>query len=225
MNLNNMKFKRKFKSILGTILTVTVLLSSSSAVFAAGPTTATSNTNNAISQQNAKAKALSDMLDPYVTVVNNQLVLKMPKGISGTIDPVALETVKSKIQETNKTIVNSNLTIDKITKTASISVSDQQLLNASSKSTISPMLVGGQTTVVFYWWGFSLYLSSNMVKYIVQGGSAGIAALVSLIPGIGWTIAAAIAGTIVVSVEGDYQWQAKIVDYNWIYGIQGIYNQ
>ena len=104
--MNNMKFKRKFKSILGTILTVTVLLSSSSAVFAAGPTTSTdtSTINNAISQQNDKAKAFVDMLDPYVTVVNNQFILDVPKDIQKKIDPAELKLANEKINETNKSI-------------------------------------------------------------------------------------------------------------------------
>lgn len=64
----------------------------------------------------------------------------------------------------------------------------------------SIITIGGETKVIAHWWGISLFLSSDAVKRAALGEVAGIAALIALIPGAGWSVAAAIAG----AVAGDW---------------------
>jgi len=203
--------------LVAIVLTMMLLLSSSGAVFAKGTDT----------QQDYDS--LIKSLDQYVKVVDNQFEIDIPKKVAKKIGPEQLDLIKQRMAESNLAIKSNNLTIDLTTKKAELLISDQQIMatlasqgytqaiDPPTSTDIGPMLItnGGVTKVVFFWGGFDLYLSSYMVKYICVGGIAAVAVLVTLVPGIGWTLAGGIAGAIAAEWAGDQTYYAIVVRHYW----------
>lgn len=204
---------KKLKTIIALTLVLVMVFVTSISTFAAN-TTAESTDATAISANVGLTKSTIDEIDQYIKIENNQYVLVLPKNVEKKMTESQLTAIKQSINTTNNLIKNSSVSIDSTTKTAIHTVPDQQILK-SDVNTVNPMVTyGGVTKVVFYWWGFQLYLSSSMVRYIAIGGVGAISAILALIPGVGWSIAAAIVGAVGGAVAGDTTFPALIVTRN-----------
>lgn len=223
----------KLKRGISTFLCASMLfLCSISGVNAqATDTKATQDTSSkSISLQSLSEETIA-MVDEYVNVDNGQYVLKLPDSVSEKLTPAELELVKESINKANDFIVlNKNKVVyNEDEKEYAVTVSDSELKNNSSESAnqqknrISTnsvsngtiLTTGGETKVLTHWWGLSIFLSSSMVRSLALGEVAGIAALIALIPGAGWSVGAAIAGTIAGDWAAGQTYPPCVIQMQW----------
>lgn len=192
-----------------------------------------------------------ELLDSYVSISDNQFTLTVPMGISNKIDSQELNEITSQIQEINKIIKQNNLVIDETgaatmtisdeelrtilkdsgiqdnipkTGTETPSFSDNQLgttLQTFGNQDLSAKIIGGITTVKFYWWGFDLFLSSDMVRLCAKIGATAVGQLIGA--RFGSAVGKAIGA--VARIIVDRQWNAKIIRKYWWIQIPSVRNQ
>ena len=102
--------------------------------------------------------------------------------------------------------------------------------NLATNIMVSPLYATNTTTVVLHWWGFSFYMSSDLVKICVVTSSVAVGIIAAAIVGVVASAAvAAVAGDLVTVAAGYIAslgtFAPIIIDYNFIFGIQGVYQQ
>lgn len=178
-----MKIVKKISfSIMCLLLVIPMFLSNSSKLIAEESNTVT---NSMMLDENLKNKAT-----PFVVLDNGNF--KYLDNDVLTIDEK--NTVLDTINETNKLLSSVNTQETKYYK-------ENYQNNTIVIANRNPMLQGyGYNGMKVFYWGVVVYLDKDTARHICVTGSGAASILVALIPGIGWTIAAAVGGFVVSSV-------------------------
>jgi hypothetical protein len=174
-----------------------------------------------------------ERLEPFLSVTETgNIVLNPPRGVIKSIKPNVYLSLLAGLQETNRMIDQGYLTVGDgfaltVTEAYLVATAGGQLIYENTVAATSTY--SGVTKVVWYWWGFKLYLShANCVRLAAGLGIA--AAIATLIPEplaskVVAIIMASLVGTIMVTDVNDtgviirfhYLWIAPVVIFTGIW--------
>lgn len=123
------------------------------------------NQKNTIKTQSTfNQKAFIKLVQPYVQTRNNKYIINADIYENPDITTSDINMLKEMLSKANEVIVKNNLKDISVTNGAV----KQQYVGQG-------IAFAGETNVVFYWWGFYLYLNS-MTTTIIADSTAGAAA-------------------------------------------------
>lgn len=200
--------KKTILTLLSAATLSTVVLPTVS-VYATEKDTLEPDLNQSVVQEfneSSMAEENLETLDPYVEVINNKFVLSIPEDVH--VDSELLQQAKMMINKSNEAIQNENLTIDPVTKTATL----------YDSAPVFYAYKQGVNKVTFHWNRARIYLSKTSVRN-VKGGSLGALGFLSkYLPGIKTKLVA----SIVFGIIGTREVKGGIwFDYNYLYGVFG----
>lgn len=157
-------------------------------------------TQEALEQIHERFQLVDKLLDPYVTLENNQYVLNLftnevPEELKGQISEQEIQEYRGNLEVSNKVIIANNLTVqDKYTPVEFYVPAVSPQGNISSEPGVQ---YGYGVNKVTAGKGFlDIYIDRNWTQRLAVGGAAAIGALVAFIPGIGWGVAGAVIGAV-----------------------------
>lgn len=214
--------KTKIKRVISTILCTALLFCSIVGVHAKPADEQTRpDTNQSIS---ILPPDLISIVNPYVSLDNSKYVLNLPHEVSEKLTSAELSLINESINNANNFIAlnKEKVKIDEDKNECTVTIPDSDLNskpadenNNSITANGDPLTTGGETKVISHWWGLSIFLSSSMVKSLVLGEVAGLAALISLIPGAGWSVASAIAAAIAGDWVANQSYAPCVCQVSW----------
>ncbi len=193
---------------MSTITLSTAVLPTAS-VYAAEKDALEPTSNQSVSQEfiePSTTKENLEILDPYVEVINNQYVLSIPKDVH--INSSLLQQAQIMINKTNEVIQKENLTIDPVTKTATL----------YDSAPVFYAYKQGVNKVTFHWNRARIYLSKSTVKAIKGGSLGALGFLTDYLPNVTTKLVAAI----LLGIIGTKEVKGGLwFDYNYFYGVFG----
>lgn len=182
---------------------------------------------------NALTEELIELVNPYVEIKNGKYNLTNISSLKKEISKREIELVMERIKEVN-TLVKEHKKIEQSSDSFIYEVSDEEMQKLANEagyeytteilnvqndnilSTYSAWSYNGVNKLEVFWWGVEIWLSKTTVGNIIGGTvTAGGVVINILLPGVGWTIAIAVAG-FVIGATGSYYAKPIVVAYNWL---------
>lgn len=221
------------KFILGAL---TIILSSNLVITSVKADTISSDMNNSISLLN---QDIIQKADKYVEIKDGKFVLSDEIYNDNTISLNAIHEIENSINNTNYAIESSGkeIIVDSKNKSLEATYSNEEIFNKLEKSgynlqdqlnndDITTFSVG-TNKVVYYWWGFYLYVDSYWTSLALKIAVASLAVLLAeSFPAISpYTVA--IAGAIIDHVlsNSSYAQRGCVISYNYALGVQDVWAQ
>ncbi|MFD4707504.1 hypothetical protein ACFWM3_22005 [Gottfriedia sp. NPDC058432] len=147
----------------------------------------------------ANINLVSDFLEEYILLENNQYKLEIPQNIQNQLSSQAISSVNSYLSMMNDVINTNN--IENVTEEGfTLELTDSQLSNKLEQQGLDPLDTltdkKGVTKIKFHKWGMEIWMSQALVKTLGGIGIGGAGIMLGIVlPGIGvW--AALIIGSI-----------------------------
>ncbi len=186
-----------------------------------------------IAQEQEYTQAINK-LERFLSISETgNIVLDAPKGIINSIDSGIYQSLLAGLEQTNSMIDSGYLVCN---PDFTLTVTEKYLESSSQYSEPILSSSGGIDDIVYRWWGFYLYLSSETCHALVLalgsgGGAAAIAAAIlaafGVLPGV--VVAGIIAGVlaigaVLINYYNRYD-TGIVIRYHYFIGFTGIWSQ